>query len=112
MSIIATAEVTAREDDVWLIDSGSGRIVMALTALPLSVRRQLDSRILDPRLQGEVRVPGIEKMSATSRSGMEAKYWQTEEGKTVIRLINPHSWSIRRVRKTVARPIPSRLSDP
>lgn len=72
------AKSIADNDGVLLVDSNTGRIVTDLGKLGRSVKRQLDTILLDPRLVGIISVPGIEKFSDPGRGDLKGSFWKDQ----------------------------------
>lgn len=83
---LGIADVTSKNDAVFLVDGLSGRIVGDLSAG--AIRSKLDRCMRDPRLAGHIRVPGIEAASSASRDGLHADFWTSKKGKKLIEIIN------------------------
>ncbi|KKT71509.1 MAG: hypothetical protein UX09_C0021G0012 [Candidatus Uhrbacteria bacterium GW2011_GWE2_45_35] len=85
----AVAEVTGQNDRARIIDAVSGRPVASFDSLPPAVRRNLETSLLHPKLQGEIWVPGsLEKQSETGRGGIATAYWRSDQGEALIAALN------------------------
>lgn len=82
------AEITAAEDTVFLIDSGSGRTVTDLHSLPATVKRELHLLLFHPRLIGQVQVVDLEKHCTSDRTKLKASFWSSAAGKALIGALN------------------------
>ena len=82
----STAEISTDADTVELIDSVSGRIIGDLHSR--ETRGLLDPILHHPRLIGRISVPGLEKKSSASRSGLTASFWRSARGKKLVEILN------------------------